>query len=318
MMTERENALMAINGGVPKWVPDWMTCSSMIYPMALNPGNRAEMGGLDYFGVEWEFVPSCGAPMVKPGTQKLTDITKWREQVVFPDLEQYDWEVAAEMDTAHVDRETRIPMLTDVNGIFERAHALMGYEDLLMAMMEEPEECYEFFGAIADHKIALHRKYAQYYKPEWITYHDDWGNTKSLFFSPQTFRELIKPHTKRIVDNLLELGIIPELHSHGKIELIMDDIVELGFKIVDPLEPVNDLLTIREKYAGKICLCFGADTQGVTDIPGATEEDIRADTRRAVDLARPGSAMVIGASIDQRVVGIFVDEANRYAKSFCK
>lgn len=245
-LTLRENALIAINGGIPDWVPNWFTCASVVLPMAFEPGERPERGGVDFFGVEWEFVPVAGAPMIKPGTKRLKDITKWKEELIFPDLEIYDWEAAAAKDMAGVNRVEQIPLIIDLNGIFERSHALMGFEDILVAMLEEPEVCYELFGAIADHKIRLHKKYAEYYKPEWIEYHDDWGNSKNLFFPPRVFRELLKPHTQRIVENLLSLDIIPQLHSHGKIVDIMDDVVEMGFKVVDPIEPVNDVQAVKD------------------------------------------------------------------------
>ena len=48
-------------------------------------------GGIDWFGIEWEYEPKTNAAMVKPGTRRLDDITNW-ESLVFPDLSAIDWQ----------------------------------------------------------------------------------------------------------------------------------------------------------------------------------------------------------------------------------
>ena len=43
--------------------------------------------------------------MVTAGTQRLTDIENWREELEIPDCESWDWEKCAAKDTAGWDRK---------------------------------------------------------------------------------------------------------------------------------------------------------------------------------------------------------------------
>ena len=152
-MTKREQLLQVYAHKNIGYVPNFFTDFDFLKPETMN--ERAEAGGKDWFGVEWEFVPLVLAAMVKPGTKVLTDITKWREQVHFPDLDAIDWEAAAKKETAGWDRENKISYLMLINGMFERTHALMGFEDAFMAMYDEPEEYQALVDAITDYKVKL-------------------------------------------------------------------------------------------------------------------------------------------------------------------
>lgn len=244
--------------------------------------------GQDWFGVDWTYEPSSEAPMVTPGSKKLTDITKWKEQVTFPDLKQYDWVKYGAEETAAWDRENKVSMVMIINGCFERTHALMGFEDALLAMMTEPEAYHGLINAIADYKVELIGIIAKYYKPDIIMMHDDYGSSKSTFMSPATWREFIKKPLTRLVAAAHENGLIYEHHSCGYIEPIIGDLVEIGVDSLNPIQVFNDQAAIKEKYQGKLTFVGGFDSQGVLNKSGVTEDEIRTDVRRAYETLAPG------------------------------
>ena len=116
--------------------------------------------GYDWWGVHWTatdntggmFTPTVGYPPV------LTDITKWRAQVKFPDISNIYWEAAAKRDTARLDPNKLTDFYGLGNGLFERLHFLMGFEEAMYALMEEPEECAALVSAIADFYIQIIEK----------------------------------------------------------------------------------------------------------------------------------------------------------------
>ena len=59
------------------------------------------VGGLDMFGIDWEYVPSAHGSIVRPGNPTLTDVTKWKEVIKFPDVDSWDWEGNAESDKVY-------------------------------------------------------------------------------------------------------------------------------------------------------------------------------------------------------------------------
>ena len=115
-MTKREQLLQVYAHKNIGYVPNFFTDFNFLQPAAVN--ERPQGSGKDWFGVEWEYVDLVKAPMVKPGTKALTDITKWLEQVHFPDLDSIDWEAAAAKETADADRENKITYFMLINGMF--------------------------------------------------------------------------------------------------------------------------------------------------------------------------------------------------------
>ncbi|NTU89566.1 MAG: hypothetical protein HGA54_06645, partial [Actinobacteria bacterium] len=122
------------------------------------------------------------------------------------------------------------------------------------------EEVAAFFDELTDFKIKLIGKLAQYYKPDTITYHDDWGMQKALFFAPEIWRTLIKPRTKRIVDAAHEHGILFIMHSCGKLDEIIPEIAEIGVDTLQCMD-INDIGKALETTKGSMSIQASVHTQ---------------------------------------------------------
>ena len=275
--------------------------------------------------------------MTMAGHELLEDITQWREVVKFPDLEAIDWEASAERDT-HMDplafqAGAQVVPLRDgksvydsgnlvscmvINGPLERLHALMGFENALMALVEEPEACSEFFSAMVDYKIAFYKKIKQYYKVDIINQHDDLGSADRLFMSPATFRAVLKPHMARLVKAVHDLGYIYQHHSCGYIEPLIDDFVEIGVDALDVLQACNtNIAEYKQRLGHKLTFIGGVDNQHITDIPNANEEAIRKEYRRVIDTLAPGGSYIAyPCGRSDLAKGAFMDEHFKYGVSF--
>ena len=287
-MTRREQLLQVYKHKNIGYVPCFFTDFDYLKPEAIN--ERAEGGGFDWFGVEWEFEAEVMAPMVKPGTKRLKDITNWKEELVFPDLSGFDWEALAAKETAKWDRENKISYMMLINGIFERTHALMGFEDALCAMYEEPEALHELIEAITDYKIELIRIIGKYYKPDVLMFHDDWGTQNNMFFSPDVWRSLIKPQIKKAVDRCHELGVLFDMHSCGKIEAVVPEFVELGIDAWQGME-INDIPKLKSITGMNLGYHTTPDYQGYQTeaLAGTlTEEDLRKRVREVFEKTAEG------------------------------
>jgi uroporphyrinogen-III decarboxylase len=181
-----------------------------------------------------------------------------------------------------------------LNGMFERMHACMGFENALIALLDDPESCKEYLKAMADWKIEYFKKIVKYYKPDIINAHDDYGSNDRMFMSPETWRELFKPELARMVKACHDLGVYYQHHSCGYIEPIFDDLVEIGVDAIDPLQACNtNLAQLKKRYGDKIAFCGGFDNVGVLEYPGSSPEDIKKEYRRVVDMLAPGGGYVV-------------------------
>lgn len=210
-------------------------------------------GGTDWFGVQWKYEENVDA-IAPDHTQPpvLEDIYDWKEVVKFPDLDAWDWSKVEEIDhISEIDRENKVFEIMFVNGPFERLHMLMGFENALCAMLMDPEEVTAFLDAFMEWKLKLMDKVVEIYKPDVLMFHDDWGTQHSMFFSPELWRELIKPQIKKAVDHAHELGCIFEMHSCGFIEPVVPDFVELGIDSWQGME-INNIAELKKITGNKL------------------------------------------------------------------
>lgn len=327
-MTEKENILLAYEGKKPQWTPCFWAGAQLLLSSAVK--NIPGLGlteGYDWFGVHWTATENTGW-MFTPTADKphvLTDVTKWREQVRFPNLEEIDWAATAERDFAFFGTDrTKVQDYYQGNGLFERVHFLMGFEEAMVAIQTEPEAVYELVGAIADMYIAIAEKIAIYYKPDLYTFLDDYGHHRGIFISPETFDRLFAPHLKRIIDFVNTTDMKFKMHCCGMQELLLDNFNKIGVRRLDPCQPCNNLVAMKARYPD-ISLMGGMDIQGVIDFPGVTEEQLRAEVRRCIDMYGPmGGYIMFGATVELynpasfapgQKMGIILEEAANYARS---
>ena len=316
-MSRREELLQVYQHKDINYVPCFFTDFDFSQPAAIN--ERPQGDGFDWFGVEWQFVPAVMAPMVKPGTKRLTDICNWKEELVFPDLNSVDWEAAAAAETANWDRENKISFMMLINGIFERTHALMGFEDALCAMYEEPEAYKELVNAITDYKVEVIKIIGKYYKPDVLSFHDDFGSNDRMMMSVEQWEEFFKEPLKRVIDETHRQGIIYEHHSCGYIEPIFDQLVELGIDAIDPLQITNPVRKLKDKYQDRVTCVGGYDNQNVYDKSGVTEDEIRTETKRVIEELAPGGSFVaFPLTVTFDFVPTFIDEHMKHAFSYNK
>ena len=228
--SERENVLKVFRHELPQWVP----CEPRSIQLYCNNGfwehPPFKKAGADWFGLDWMDGEAGGALM--PNHQKpplMDDICDWRERIHFPDLDSWDWKQAAVVDNVgQYDRSDKLLSLIVYAGPFERMHMLMGFENALCALLTNPDEVSCFLDAMVDYKLRLIDKLAEYYHPDVIVFHDDYGTQRDLFFAPDIFRALFKPRLRKIVERCHSHGILFELHSCGQVGQIVPDFAEIG------------------------------------------------------------------------------------------
>jgi hypothetical protein len=238
---------------------------------------------IDGYGVRWVATESTGgAKIPAPGGFVLKDVARWKTDITIPDVEQHDWQKLAEMEYAlfKIDRDRQAVAFFANAGVWERLADLMGFENAMIALLEEPEACDELFTAITDHKIRLAEKAAKYYQADVFVNFDDIATERNLFMSPDTFRSMIKPHWKRLHNAVKGLGMIPIQHICGYAEALLEDYIETGAACWHSTQPTNDVAGILDKYGDKFCIEGGWNTNGKPSQPDASIEEIKAEVER--------------------------------------
>ena len=109
----------------------------------------------------------------------------------------------------------------------------------------------------------------------------DLGTQKGPMISLQSFREFIKPYLKRLADAAHEQGAALFYHTCGMIVPFIEEIIEIGVDILDPIQPCSPLMepeALHKSFGGRICFHGGISIQEV--LPTGTPEDVRREVIR--------------------------------------
>ena len=172
--------------------------------------------------------------------------------------------------------------------------AFRGIENLLMDFYDSKHELQRLLEAILGYYQVLAERVAKA-GANGIYGGEDLGTQRSLFMSPQIFREVYKPYYIRFAEILHANGLDFWLHSCGNITEIMPDLIEAGVDVLHPIQvgTMDDEQIVKD-YSGKICFHVGMDVQNL--IPFATVQEVREGIRkRAFNFYRPDGGVIYAA-----------------------
>lgn len=191
----------------------------------------------------------------------ITDKDKWREakERMTPSKDRVNW--AYLKDNYSKWREEGYWIIGDFWFGFDVTHSwTVGTERLLIAMLEEPEWCSDMFNYYLDVNIALmDMVWDEGYTFDCIWWWDDMGFKNSQFFSPDTYRKLLKPAHRRAVEWAHNKGIRAQLHSCGDINPFIPEFIDIGLDALNPLEVKAgmDPVHLKARYGKNLVLHGG-------------------------------------------------------------
>lgn len=291
-MDPKENLLRAIYYDNPAYIP---------YPdegfqvTVQFDGNFQKANWTDAWGVGWRITLEEYVPFPKinplPSLDRLSDFA-------FPDPDKLTMGEVMRATLDQPDRERLFITGSLTYLLFERAWALMGMEEFLMAFHTHPAEMHELLRRITDYNIAVFDRYLEL-GVDAISFSEDLGSQRALMISPKLFREFILPEYKRCFEHTLTAGKVVRFHSCGCVQDIVADLASIGVTVLNPVQArANDLGRVKaDATAGRMALEGGIDSHLLTI--GAPEQ-IRQETLRVMGILGPGGGYLCGP--DQRVL----------------
>lgn len=322
-MTAKEKLLAMLSGEKPvsvinSWEPFELLMNPVMMAMLpIRPGTTVK----DAWGVTMSW------PEGQPGVMPLEgeyvvcpDIDKWREVLHAPDVANmtFDWAPFA-VKQEEIRAKGKLSMTMVPVGNFELLHNLLGFENCLMSLLEDPETMQEIVDYIVEYRMACYKLICENLHPDVLLQHDDWGSKNALFMNPAIWREIFKPGYQRMYDYLHEQGVIVMHHADSNLEAIAGDLEELGIDIWQGVLPENDIAKIQANLKGNMILMGGIDASK-TDYEGAPEEAVREETRRVCQSFIPGGHFIPSitsggpGSIHAHIDPIIADEISRYER----
>ena len=171
---------------------------------------------------------------------------------------------------------------------------LFGYESLCYALHDQRA----LVRAVAEKLTEFYRvttqRFLEFDRVRMIWPSDDMGFKTQLLFSAADMRELVLPGHKIIADLAHQAGRACILHSCGKLDEIIDDLIDdVGIDAKHSFEDtIEDVREIKHTYGQRIALLGGID---VDFLCRADPAAIRQRVRETLDICMPGGGYCLGS-----------------------
>lgn len=117
----------------------------------------------------------------------------------------------------------------------------------------------------------------------------------STLMSPDQYRKFVKPYHAEIVSFCHDRGMKAVKHSDGNLWPILDDLVEVGFDGIHPIQPqCMDIKEAKDRMKGKAAVVGNIDCSFL--LPFGTVEEVEKAVRETIEVAAPGGGYILSSS----------------------
>jgi uroporphyrinogen decarboxylase len=195
--------------------------------------------------------------------------------------------------------ETDYAIMADggFKSFWELGYMLRGFERLLMDLALDPDFVSALMDRLLDLNMTVTGRFLDAVGPYIHVFRagDDLATQKGLLMAPKTFRTLIKPVYKKFFDlvkSKTEAKIF--FHSCGNVVDLIDDLVEVGVDIINPVQvsAMGDTAVLKARFGDRVTFWGAIDTQRV--LPLGSAADVEREVRQRIHDLAPGGGYVVG------------------------
>ncbi len=300
-MNTRENTLRALRHQMPERVPVF---DGTVWEAVQLGGNFKYESWTDHWGTVWQaeqpgLVPTdVGHP--------LADLAKL-DSYVFPDPWALTWSDEDQRQLEALRKKDILVGGIHIKFVCERLCCLMGMDNFMLAMYEDPERLQRLIDGIVDYNRVCLRRLLDL-GVEIIHVSEDLGTQQDLMLSPEMFRRFLLPAYEACFDQVNRRGVLIDFHSCGAVEKIIPDLLAVGVNILNPVQvTANDRRRVKTTAFGRLAVLGGIDSRIVHL---GTPAEIRREVRQAFDIWTPGGGWI--AAPDQVLTGAPADNVHAF------
>jgi len=178
-------------------------------------------------------------------------------------------------------------------GIYERAYHMMGFEEFMAGMVLMPNVIHDLLDLITDYKVEVAKRIVAMGCK--VAHHgDDLGTQVGPMMSGGMFREFILPSLKRAWQPYNDAGIPIILHSCGDIIQYIPDLLEIGLRVLEPVQPCMDIARLKSEFGKDLVFWGGIETQRF--LAFGTPEQVKENATRVIQTLGKGGGLIIAPS----------------------
>ena len=174
----------------------------------------------------------------------------------------------------------------------------VGYQDYWLALFDSPQFINEFQKIIQDYCM---RELDVIISCgiDMVRLGTGVGSKAGPVCSRQMLEEFEYPLLREQIKHAKANGQVVNLHVDGNVEQLIDDFIEMGIDVLNPIEPCDgaqDIYQIKKKYGHKITLNGNIDVAGV--LFNGTPQQVAEDVNQHIEKLSKGGGYIVSSSHD--------------------
>lgn len=252
----------------------------------------------DEFGVVWS-MPDNQMLYMDPSHHPLANATiEDIESYPFPDGGDPTRFTGVREQALKMKEETDYAICTGISGVvYEFCWYMRGLERWFMDMLEQPDFCEALLDQTLKFWMDFHTGYMNAVGDivDVVMIGDDLAGQTGPMFSADTYRSIVKPRQKKLVQHIKSLTDAKLwYHTCGNCMPLLDELIDNGIDILNPVQisaGCMDAKTLKEQF-GKDVVFWGGGCDSQHVLPFATPDEVKADVKKNVETFKPGGGYV--------------------------
>ena len=216
------------------------------------------------------------------------------------DLEAFPWPTPDDLDFGIFDEAERLlpdnfRVIVALGKVFNLGWWLMGFDTYAFALVDQPALVERLHAKIAEIQGWVVERALTYRCTGMVWHADDIAYRTGLMVSPEVLRQHIFPAYRRFNEWCRERQVPVVYHSDGKVDTMMDDIIDAGFDAFNPIEPVAmDIRALKKRIAGRLGLIGNVDLSYT--LTRGTPQEVDAEVRALMRDVAPGGGYALASA----------------------
>ena len=172
---------------------------------------------------------------------------------------------------------------------------IMGFENLCILLYDQPDLVEAVFNRVGSLLVEILRRASNYRRVGALWISDDLAYTSGPMINPRYYRSWLFPWYRQMKAIGAQHDLPFILHSDGLLWPIMNDLLDIGFNAIQPIEPkVMDIAEVKQRIGDRVCLIGNVGL----DYPLArgTPDEVDQAVKELVQIAAPGGGFCLGSS----------------------
>jgi uroporphyrinogen decarboxylase len=180
--------------------------------------------------------------------------------------------------------------------LFEVAWQIRGIEPFLIDLVEDAEMATCLLDRLTEMRVPMVEQYVQA-GVDVLMLGDDVSMQTGMMMDPRVWRRHLKPRMARII--AAAKAIAPKIpvfyHSDGNPTEILDDLIDIGITVLNPVQPeCIDPAWVKRTYGDRLAFWGAIGIQ--TNLPFGTPADVRNEVKLRMETIGKGGGYLIGPS----------------------